>query len=235
MKKLIPFLIVHLVCALCNPQQAAATTPDPTTEIVRIYAHVTTDDSILQGTGWFINNHTLITDYHVIRNCDKIAVVWSDKKWSPAKILNAQPRLDLVALDVLEPRADQEFIEVIPDSDTVQCGQRVTAYGYPNNDWRVSYGTVSHRYSQNGGEHVAVWGSNDLALDHGGSGSPVCDDAGLVVGIAKSISKPGLPYECFIITVNVIWEALGLTNKNHPNGFTTGVTDGLDLDFSQAS
>ena len=70
--------------------------------------------------------------------------------------------------------------------------------------------------------------SSDLVIDHGGSGSPITNSDRIVIGIAESITKPGLPYRCMIISANVIWEALGLTSTTtHANGFYTGVTLGL--------
>ena len=44
-----------------------------------------------------------------------------------------------------------------------------------------------------------------------------------------SISKGG-HYECFIITANVLWEALEMTGPEHPNGFMTGITKGVNLE-----
>jgi hypothetical protein len=66
-------------------------------------------------------------------------------------------------------------------------------------------------------------------MDHGGSGSPIFNMQGQVIGIAEAISKPGLPYECEILNVNLIWEALGLKNPDHADGFFTGVTVGLNI------
>jgi hypothetical protein len=56
----------------------------------------------------------------------------------------------------------------------------------------------------------------------------VLDSRGQVVGMLDAIAKDGA-YECFIISGNLIWEALQMTSPAHPNGFVTGVTKGLKL------
>ena len=43
------------------------------------------------------------------------------------------------------------------------------------------------------------------------------DSQGQVVGMLEAIAKDG-DYECFIISANVIWEALQLTGPEHPSG-----------------
>jgi len=212
-----------------RPTGRLAFQADESTEIVKVYGRLISG-GYSQGTGWFINSTKLITDYHVIKNCTSIWITYPDGKWSDVIVLRINSATDLASLEVIKPRADQAWLTVIDDSDTVSYGEKVTASGYPHDKWAQTAGTLTERYVDQSGSRTVAWMSSDLVLDHGGSGSPITNSDRIVIGIAESITKPGLPYRCMIISANVIWEALGLTSTTtHANGFYTGVTLGLDF------
>jgi S1-C subfamily serine protease len=81
-----------------------------------------------------------------------------------------------------------------------------------------------HRMRQYG--NYALFKS-DLCSTHGGSGGPVLNAQGEVVGMLEGGDSAG---DVYIISANVIWEAIDITGGNvHPGGFRTGVTSGLHL------
>jgi S1-C subfamily serine protease len=201
---------------------------NPGTKIVKVFAELPEGTS--QGSGWFINNHTLITDYHVVEGADQIEIEYADGQTSEATVRNYSAACDVAALDVTTVRPDQTWARITADSDQVYPNETVTAYGYPQGEWAVTSGTLVARYADRTGTKAVGWFSTDLLLDHGSSGGPVEDSQGRVIGVAEAISRPDSPYHCFITSANVIWEALGLTSTaSHPNGFKTGVTRGVNL------
>jgi S1-C subfamily serine protease len=238
MKKL--FAISGLALSLAMSAQAGYNPPasppvaaDPLTAVVEVLARNWAQPNIVsQGTGWFFNERTLITDYHVIEGYNQFMVVYPDGKRVTATLRNLNVACDLADLDVVKPRSDQWWSSIIPDSETVYPNEEVCARGCPQNHWTITYGNLTGRLTDTTGRRAVGWYSTNLFLDHGGSGSPICDDNGEVIGIAKSISKPGAPYCCLIISANVIWEALGLKNSSHPDGFRTGITNGVNLHYS---
>jgi hypothetical protein len=64
--------------------------------------------------------------------------------------------------------------------------------------------------------------------DYGSSGSPVFNEYGRVIGILYAINRD--TGRGTVVAMNVVWEALKLTNPEHPEGFVTGVNiAGVDL------
>jgi len=230
----VPALASHSAPKAPHTRKAEPAQKNPDTIIVRVYGRLktpTAEGSISQGTGFFINETTLITDYHVIADCDAIMIAWFDGKKSLATVRSANSDCDLVSLNVTTPRADQGHVRLIADSDTVGQNTPVIAAGYPRGEWAITNGNLTMRYVDKTGTMGVEWGSNNLLIDQGSSGSPIFNAEYQVIGILKSKSQDGQPYECQIVTANVIWEALEITDtKDHPKGFKTGVT--ADLHFN---
>jgi hypothetical protein len=66
--------------------------------------------------------------------------------------------------------------------------------------------------------------SHDLITKEGMSGAPVFNAEGECFGMLCS----GSAEFSGVIPVNVMWEALGMKNHDHPDGFSTGITVGFD-------
>jgi S1-C subfamily serine protease len=221
------------------PPPPAPVLLDPKTQIVKVYGHLKVKDNNgfdgSQGTGWFISDSILITDYHVIKDCYEILVVWSDGRRSNATVRNANADADLVALEVSSPRVNQAYLSIIPDSDVLSQGDQIAASGYPNDTWATSSGTIDQVYYDPSGHHIVGFSSTSVQTDFGGSGSPVLNSTGQVVGIVEGISKPGVSVKQEIfLSANVLWDALSMTNSmTHPVVSNTGVTEGLHLNQAQ--
>jgi hypothetical protein len=202
------------------------------TAVVRVFGHLTNapdeQHSASQGTGWFFNNHELITNYHVVKGCNEFVIQYRDNRFVKATLYRFNEACDLAVLHVASTRSDQTWFWLLPDADSMQPYASVSVISYPRNSFAATEGTLTSRtVSANG--HVVIWESNNLLVDHGSSGAPVLNADGYVIGVVESRSFEGQPYSCRIITANVIWEALHLSDREHPNGIITDVTDGLDI------
>jgi S1-C subfamily serine protease len=88
------------------------------TSIVKIISFLP-DGRAKQGTGWFLNKETVLTDFHVVEDGIRFAVFYEDGQSSEALFLNGNSACDLAALIVIRPRADQGFLPLIADSNAV--------------------------------------------------------------------------------------------------------------------
>ena len=187
-------------------------------------------ENIKQGTGWFLNQETVLTDFHVIEDGIRFAVFYEDGQSSEALFLKGNSACDLAALTVTRPRADQGFLPLIADSNAILPNTPVFAIGYPHGNRTVSTGKLFEAYTV---DRVRQYGNyalfkSDLCSTHGGSGGPVLDAQGEVVGMLEAKDWEDNVY---VISANVIWEGLDLTGGDvHPGGFRTGASSELHLD-----
>ena len=216
-----------------NPFGDPAPTPVPSelysTSIVKIISFLS-DGSAKQGTGWFLNQETVLTDFHVVEDGIRFAVFYEDGQSSEALFLKGNSACDLAALTVTRRRADQDFLPLIADSNAILPNTPVFAIGYPHGNRTVSTGKLFEAYTV---DRVRQYGNyalfkSDLCSTHGGSGGPVLDAQGEVVGMLEALDWADNVY---VISANVIWEGLDLTGGDvHPGGFRTGATSELHLD-----
>jgi len=199
------------------------------TSIVKIISFLP-DGGAKQGTGWFLNKETVLTDFHVVEDGIRFAVFYEDGQSSEALFLKGNSACDLAALTVTRPRADQGFLPLIADSNAILPNTPVFAIGYPHGNRTVSTGKLFEAYTVS---RVRQYGNyalfkSDLCSTHGGSGGPVLDAQGEVVGMLEALDWADNVY---VISANVIWEGLDLTGGDvHPGGFRTGASSELHLD-----
>jgi hypothetical protein len=207
------------------------------TDVVKVYGHLTEakpEGDTSQGTGFFVTKKSLITAYHVVKNCDRIIIRWIDGRTSEATIERSNPACDVAALLVSSPRTDQAVAHVVLDSNLVSTGTYVHIDGYPN-DSDVGASAFGHLdcVLRDSSKHPIAWASNMVLknVDRGSSGSPVFNAQWQVVGMADAMfDAPNKPRWIYILTANVFNEALNC-------GYYGGVTDGLDVntfDFTHA-
>jgi S1-C subfamily serine protease len=196
------------------------------TSIVKIISFLP-DGRAKQGTGWFLNKETVLTDFHVVEDGIRFAVFYEDGQSSEALFLNGNSACDLAALIVIRPRADQGFLPLIADSNAVLPNTPVLTISYLHGNRTLSTGKLFRAYTT---DRVRQYGNyalfkSDLCSTHGGSGGPVLNAQGEVVGMLEALDRAG---DVYIISANVIWEALDITGGNvHPGGFRTGATSEL--------
>ncbi len=151
--------------------------------VVTIYAFLN-EDNYWQGSGFvYLNNQTVVTNYHVIDECTYILVVTSDGiEYEVDYIIQSSVEDDLAILHVDEPMPLEPLR--LGDSGNLRKGEKVYAIGSPEG-WQntVSEGVVS------GFDNDFIQIS--APISHGSSGGALFNKNGLVIGITSNTWEDG--------------------------------------------
>jgi serine protease Do len=130
----------------------------------------------------------IITNNHVVEGADQILVALADRREYKAKILFADPRLDLALLKVETEGAVLPVIRMA-DSDRLEVGDVTVAIGNPFGVGQtVTTGIVSGLART--GIGVSDWQffiQTDAAINPGNSGGALLDAQGRLIGIPTAI------------------------------------------------
>ncbi len=130
----------------------------------------------------------IITNNHVVEGADQILVALADRREFKAKILFADPRLDLALLKVETEGAVLPVIRMA-DSDRLEVGDVTVAIGNPFGVGQtVTTGIVSGLART--GIGVSDWQffiQTDAAINPGNSGGALLDAQGRLIGIPTAI------------------------------------------------
>jgi len=175
----------------------------------------------VQGTGFFISHDLVVTNWHMIRNAFSVRIIDSSGNSFDAKVVSIDEPTDLAGLRTTANNKYAAYI--VADSEWEKPGERIYVFGNPKGmEVSLTNGLLSARRINGALFQISA------PINHGSSGSPVFNEYGLVIGM---ISR-GLESQAeinFAISANVMWEALGMSNDEHPEGFKTGITAGLDI------
>lgn len=132
-----------------------------------------------------------VTNYHLVRNAEKVLVSAGEEQTLPAEIIGTDPSTDLAVLKVddgLPPPLE------LGDSEELQVGQFVVALGNPFGLKRsLTFGVVSAlgRVIRNPkGGFISEAIQTDTPINAGNSGGPLLDLNGSVIGINSMIVSP---------------------------------------------
>jgi len=139
------------------------------------------------GSGFIIDEKGIVvTNNHVIQDADDIIVrVYGDQEFK-AKVLGADPLMDIA---VLQLETNETFIPVsFGDSDKARIGDWVLAIGNPFGlGGTVTAGIISARNRSIGLSRYEDFIQTDASINSGNSGGPLFDMEGNVVGINTAI------------------------------------------------
>lgn len=134
----------------------------------------------------------IITNNHVVEGADQILVALADRREFKAKVLFADPRLDLALLKVDTAGASLPVIRMA-DSDRVEVGDVTVAIGNPFGVGQtVTTGIVSAVART--GIGVSDWQffiQTDAAINPGNSGGALLDAQGRLIGVPTAIFSRG--------------------------------------------
>jgi len=136
------------------------------------------------GTGFVVAPGLLVTNHHVVDDCDAIEVVASDGR-RPATIVDSVQIVDLALLRVYGLRGG---VASLRTQSPVLLGESATVFGFPLG------GALSSTGNFTTGVVSSLRGLRDAAgeiqitapVQPGNSGGPVLDRAGLVIGVVQS-------------------------------------------------
>ena len=140
------------------------------------------------GSGFIVSADGLIaTNAHVLSEADRVDVVLIGGKTVTARILGADPRIDIAILKI--PKSGLPVV-AFGDSDKLQPGQQAIAIGNPFGFERtVTLGVVSalNRTIPGGGAPLRDLIQTDAAINPGNSGGPLLDSCGRVIGVNTAV------------------------------------------------
>jgi S1-C subfamily serine protease len=183
--------------------------------------------AVIDSAGYILTNEHVVTLGGVVTQGQRITVVFNDGQRAEAKLVGADPKMDLAVVKV---DTDVSTVIQLGKSSDLAVGDTVLAIGSPLGETdTVTQGIVSalNRPIVVGEEdgQPAVYDAiqTDAAINHGNSGGPLVDSSGALVGINTSIISTsaeggsiGLGYAIPIDDARPVAEALIQTGKvNH--------------------
>ena len=142
------------------------------------------------GSGFIIDKEGIvITNNHVIQGAEDILVRVNGDKEYKAKVLGADPGMDIAVLKI---ETDEKFIPVkFGDSDKARIGDWVIAIGNPFGfGGTVTSGIISARNRSIGLSRYEDFIQTDASINQGNSGGPLFNMDGDVIGINTAILGP---------------------------------------------
>ncbi len=152
----------------------------------------------------------IVTNYHVVKNADKIEVVFFDKHQVIAELVATDPSTDIAILKV-----DMKNLPSIKfgNSDSVRVGDWVMAVGNPFDlTSTVTAGIVSAKgrkidiLGENASTPVESFIQTDAAVNPGNSGGALVNLQGQLIGINTAIATPTGSFAgySFAVPVNIV-------------------------------
>jgi serine protease Do len=148
----------------------------------------------------------ILTNYHVVRDADKLTVVLSGngRKEYEAKLVGSDPKSDLAVVKI---NAKNLPTAQLGDSDAMKVGQWVVAIGAP---FGLQHTVTAGIVSAKGRANVGVADYEDLlqtdaAINPGNSGGPLVNLRGEVIGVNTAITSRSGGFEGigFAIPINM--------------------------------
>lgn len=137
-------------------------------------------DKALTGTAFIVSNQGhLLTNRHVVGNCQQVRVAGSDK---PLKVLSQDEANDLA---LLQMTGKPKTVVVFRAANDLRQGESIAVYGYPLEGALATGGNLSPGVVS----ALAGLGNNTSQIQitapvqQGNSGGPVLDGKGQVVGV----------------------------------------------------
>jgi serine protease Do len=144
-----------------------------------------------RGSGFIIHpDGYILTAQHVVDKAQEIEVRLPDLQRVPAKLVAADPQVDLALLKI---QTDQE-LPVLPlgDSDKIRVGELAVLFGYPfGRESSMNLGIISRpgRTFQDSAGYEMI--QTDAGAYTGGSGGPLLNAKGHVIGMITMASERG--------------------------------------------
>lgn len=162
------------------------------------------------GSGFIVSKDGMIvTNAHVVEGSSRVDVVLAGGKTVTAKVLGADPRIEIAILRIPE---DNLPTVAFGDSDKLEVGQQAIAVGNPFGFERtVTTGVVSalNRVIPGGGASLRELIETDADINPGNSGGPLMDSCGRVVGVNSAVVSSGAGGGLgFAIPINIVRRAM---------------------------
>jgi len=138
------------------------------------------------GSGFIISKDGYVmTNYHVVKDADKIIVRLSDRRELQGEVIGVDQRSDVALLKI---EATGLPVVKIGKSSDLEVGEWVLAIGSPFGfDHSATAGIVSAKGRSLPSENYVPFIQTDVAINPGNSGGPLFNQEGEVVGVNSQI------------------------------------------------
>ncbi|MCE5285055.1 MAG: serine protease [Pelosinus sp.] len=159
--------------------------------LIRIYPDNTDDTYTHLGTGFFIAPDLIVTNYHVIADCETISIKYSNDLSASATIAAKDPVNDLALLKVA--KAEPSIIPLsLADIQNCKESDPVYTLGYPLSDIlgtnaKLGQGIIN---SLSGIKDDIRMFQISIPIQPGNSGGPLINAKGQVVGVVSGTLNP---------------------------------------------
>ena len=146
------------------------------------------------GTGFFINEIHVVTNYHVIKNFEILKVYAYNHPFAitDVKVVGYDEEIDIAVIEVIE-KIDHNFLEWADDEPLI--GDDVYALGHGVSQiWSLTKGILSYDYRPNPSTSFVHYIQTDAVINAGNSGGPLMNDDGEVVGVNTLLISPDKNY-----------------------------------------
>lgn len=161
------------------------------------------------GTGFIIDRSGLIlTNSHVIKatQMPEVQLIGDEKKYYPTEIIGNDPRFDVALIKIKGKTPRNLPFAKLGDSDKVQVGQWVAAFGNPfGHSFSMSKGIISAKQRRIEQLGPVAFLQTDASINPGNSGGPLVDMRGEVIGVNTAIDARAQGIG-FAIPINVVKE-----------------------------
>jgi len=159
------------------------------------------------GSGFIVSNDGyILTNAHVVRGADEVAVKLIDKRTFSAKVIGADSRTDVAVIKIT---ANNLPAVKLGDPARLRVGEAVAAIGSPFGfENSVTAGIVSAKGRSLPSESYVPYIQTDVPINPGNSGGPLFNMKGEVVGINSQIYSRSGGYQgvSFAIPIDVAME-----------------------------
>jgi serine protease Do len=144
---------------------------------------------VSSGSGFIINKDGyIVTNYHIIKNANKITVSMNDSDEFDAKIVGSDPKTDLAVIKINAKNKNLPYLK-FADSNTLEMGEWAIAIGSPftlRSTLTVGVISATSRQGLNINDYEDFI-QTDASLNPGNSGGPLLNIDGEVIGVNSVI------------------------------------------------
>jgi S1-C subfamily serine protease len=135
------------------------------------------------GTGFYINENDLITNYRVIATCSEILVGGRDKRTTEAHVLLSNPADDFAVLRTTTRVATPLFLSETSD---VELWKTMYYPDYTSEQGAFSFASEAVQKTDDNNLYASI------GLRFGNNGAPMIDERGTVIGVNKGWHGEGV-------------------------------------------